>query len=106
MISLMKAEYIATMEASKEHIWLNNLTKKLGKKQKSNRLFSDSQSVIHLEKNSVFHQKTKHINKMYHFTRSLLEEQVHMDENLVDMFTKVVTVQKLEVCKASVGLRE
>jgi hypothetical protein len=39
----------------------------LGKKQENKRLYCDSESVIHLEKNSSFHSKTKNIHIKYHF---------------------------------------
>jgi hypothetical protein len=46
----------------------------LGKKQENNRLYCDSESAIHLAKNSTFHSKTKHIQLTYHFIRSVLED--------------------------------
>ena len=42
-------------EASKKMIWLQRFTEELGKKQENSRLYSDSQSSIHLAKNSSFH---------------------------------------------------
>lgn len=39
----------------------------LSKKQETIRLYSDSESVIHLAKNSAFHSRTKHIRIRYHF---------------------------------------
>ena len=73
-------------------------------------LYSDSQSAIHLAKNSAFHSRTKHIGIRYHFVRSLLEqglvklEKIHTSQNPADMLTKVVTVEKLRSCSASAGL--
>ena len=60
-LSTMEAEYVAATEASKEMIWLQRFMEELGKKQENSRLYSDSQSAIHLEKNSVFHSRNKHI---------------------------------------------
>jgi len=60
-LSTMEVEYVATIEASKEMIWLQRFLDELGKKQELGRLYSDRQSAIHLEKNSPFHSKTKHI---------------------------------------------
>lgn len=59
--STTEAEYIAITEASKEMIWLQSFLKELGKKQENSVLYSDSQSVIHLANNPVFHSRTKHI---------------------------------------------
>ena len=41
------------IEASKEMIWLQGLLAKMGFRQEKNVLHSDSQSVIHLPKNSA-----------------------------------------------------
>jgi len=60
-LSTTEAEYVAATEASKEMIWLQRFLDELGKKQELGRLHSDSQSAIHLAKNSAFHSKTKHI---------------------------------------------
>ena len=54
-LSTMEAEYVAATEASKEMIWLQRFMEELGKKQENSRLYSDSQSAIHLAKNSAFH---------------------------------------------------
>ena len=84
----------------------------LGKKQENSKFYSDSQSVIHLAKNSAFHSKTKHIQLRYHFIQSTLEdeqlkmEKIHSIQNPADMLTKGVTREKLSSCSVSVGLQE
>jgi hypothetical protein len=84
----------------------------LGKKQKNNWLYSDSQSAIHLAKKSAFHSKTKHIQLRYHFIQSTLEdgqlnlEKIHTSQNPADMLKKGVTREKLSSCSVSVGLQE
>lgn len=109
-LSTTEAEYVAVTEASKEMIWLQGLLDELGMRQKENVLHSDSQSAIHLAKNSAYHARTKHIGLRYHFIRSLLEDEVlKLEKNLgsrnpADMLTKTVTVDKLKLCATSVGL--
>ena len=91
-------------------IWLQLFLEELEHPQKDNYLFTDSQSSIHLPKNSALHSKTKHIQLRYHFIRSILEdgrlklEKIHTNENLADMLTKVVTREKLNSSSTSVGL--
>eukprot|EP00253_Pinus_taeda_P002566 PITA_02566 len=98
-------------EASKEMIWLQRFLDELGKKQKLGRLYSDSQSAIHLAKNSAFHFKTKHIKLKYHFIWSALEdgqlklEKIHTSQNPTDMLKKVVTREKLRICSVLIGLQ-
>jgi hypothetical protein len=111
-LSTTKAEYVAATEASKEMIWLQRFMEELGKKQENNKLYCDSQSAIHLAKNSAFHSKTKHIQLRYHFIRSTLEdgqlklEKIHTSQNPADMLTKGVTREKLSSCSVSVGLQD
>jgi hypothetical protein len=67
-------------------------------------LYCDSESAIHLAKNSTFHLRTKHIQLKYHFIRFILEyghlklEKIHTSQNPADMLTKVVTREKLSSC--------
>ena len=83
---------------------------KLRHPEKDNYFFIDSQSVIHLAKNSALHSKTKHIQLWYHFIQSVLEDgqlkldKIHTNVNLIDMFTKVVTREKLNSSSVLVGL--
>jgi hypothetical protein len=111
-LSTTEAEYVAVTEASKELIWLQGLLTELGFMQEKCALYSDSQSAIHLARNSAFHSRTKHIGLRYHFIRSLLEDEVltlikiQGSKNPADMLTKVVTIDKLKLCSTSVGLLE
>lgn len=66
-------------------------------------MYSDSQNAIHLEKNSTFSSRTKHIDLLYHFIISLLEDEVLTSKkiegsrNPKDMLTKAITFEKIEV---------
>ena len=83
----------------------------LGKKKENKRFYSDSQSSIHLAKNSSFHSNTKHIHLKYHFIRSVLDEEllkmekIHTSHNPADMLTKGVTREKLSSYLVVVGLQ-
>jgi len=63
--------------------------KELGKEQVSLSLHSDSQSVIDLAKNPVYHDKTKHVDVQYHFIRTFLKDgvlslvKIHTSQNPV-----------------------
>ncbi|RVW99369.1 Retrovirus-related Pol polyprotein from transposon TNT 1-94 [Vitis vinifera] len=109
-LSTTEAEYVATTEAEKEMIWLYGFLDELGKKQEMGILQSDSQSAIFLAKNSAFHSKSKHIQTKYHFIRYLVEdklvilEKICGSKNPANMLTKGVTIEKLKLCAASIGL--
>jgi len=111
-LSTAEVKYAAVTEAYKELIWLQGLLTELGSMQEKCALYSDSQSAIHLAKNSSFHLRTKHIGLHYHFIRSLLEDEVltlikiQGSKNPADMLTKVVTIDKLKLCLTSLGLLE
>ena len=68
-----EAEYVAISEAEKKTIWITGYLEELDKKQHENILYRDSQSVIQLVRNSVYHLKTKH-RRQCHFTRRLVED--------------------------------
>ena len=109
-LSTTEAEYVVATETEKEMIWLHGFLDELGKKQKMGILHSGSQSAIFLAKNSVFHSKSKHIQTKYHFIHYLVEdklvilEKICGSKNPTDMLTKSVTIEKLKLCAASVGL--
>ncbi|RVW72805.1 Retrovirus-related Pol polyprotein from transposon TNT 1-94 [Vitis vinifera] len=109
-LSTTEAEYVAATEVGKEMIWLHGFLDELGKKQEMDILHSDSQSAIFLAKNSTFHSKSKHIQTKYYFIRYLVEdklvilEKICGSKNPADMLTKGVTIEKLKLCVASIGL--
>ena len=67
-------------------------------------VFHDSQCVIDLATNRVYHSKTKHIDVKYHFVKKAIGEggvdliKVHTQKNCADMFTKPVLLEKLRWC--------
>ena len=103
-MSTTEAEYIATLEACKEAIWLARLLGNLGVSIEVPTLHCDSQSAIMLAKNLVFHAKTKHIDVKYHFIRDVLEDKhmelvkVHTDDNPTDLLTKGIAFELFAHC--------
>ena len=110
-MSTTEAEYIAMSEAGKEIEWLKGFLEEMGMKQDGCVLHSDSQSAVQLAKNPMFHYRTKHIKRRYHYTRSLVEDgslrlvKIVGSKNPADMLTKVVSSEKLGLCRTSIGLR-
>ena len=72
-LSITKAEYIAVTEACKETLWMKKLLQELSLKQEGYTVYCDSQSAIHLSKNSTYHSRSKHIDVRYHWIRDVLE---------------------------------
>ena len=107
-LSTIEAEFIAITEACKELLSLKKFLQELGLKQERYVLHCDSQSAIHLSKNSSFHSRSKHIDVRYHWIRDVLNdkllqlEKVHTYENTLDMLTK----DKHEKCRFLVRMVE
>ena len=109
ILSTTEAEYVAATEAGKEMIWLHGFLDELGKKQEMSILHSDRQSAIFLTKNSAFHSKSKHIQTKHYFIdlvedKLIILEKICGSKNLANMLTKGVTIEKLKLCAASIGL--
>ena len=75
-LSTAEAEYVAATEAVKEGIWLQGLLKELKLMNGVTTIYSDSQSAIHLCRNPVFHDRTKHVEVKYHFIRDKIAQKV------------------------------
>ena len=101
-LSTTEAEYISLTEAIKEGLWLKGFVTELGFNQEKVEIHCDSQSAIHLSKNSVFHERTKHIDVKLHFVRDVIAsnqvevKKISTDVNPADMLTKVIPVSKFE----------
>jgi hypothetical protein len=109
-LSTTEAEYMAISEACKEAIWLRGLYNELCGLKVCVTLFCDSQSAIHLSKDSMYHERTKHIDVKYHFTREVIAQgdikvvKISTLKNPADMWTKPVTLTKFETCSSLVGI--
>ncbi|GJZ99349.1 retrotransposon protein, putative, ty1-copia subclass [Tanacetum coccineum] len=101
-LSTTEAEYMALTEAVKESIWLKGLLIELGVNLRSVIVNCDNQSAIHLSRNAMFHERTKHINVRYHFIREIVESKeievakIGTKDNAADAFTKVVPGPKFK----------
>ncbi|GKE92292.1 hypothetical protein Tco_1573387 [Tanacetum coccineum] len=69
----VEAEYMALTEAVKEAIWLRGLLEELGVELNTVAVNCDNYGAIHLSRNHVFYERTKHIDVRYHFIREVLE---------------------------------
>ena len=64
----------------------------------------DNQSALHLAKNQVYHERSKHIDIRLHFVRDVIEskivgvEKVSTEDNPFDMMTKSLPRSKFRHC--------
>ena len=103
-LSTTEAEYIAITDVFKEAIWLQGILTEIQQLHGKTVVYSDSQSAIHLSKNPVHHERTKHVDVKYHFVREIISsgkieiKKVPTEDNPSDMGTKIVTAAKLSHC--------
>ena len=95
--SSSEAEYRAMASAASEITWLIQLLQDLGVYNlEPVLLHCDNMSAIHIAKNPVFHERTKHIEVDCHFTRDkVLEGLLQLtylptQNQLADVFTKAL----------------
>lgn len=112
-LSSCEAEFMAATAAACQAIWLQDLLHEVtGWNRESITLYVDNQSAIALTKNPVFHGRSKHINKRYHFIRECVEnEQVNVEhvsgeKQLADILTKPLARIKFAEMRRLVGVEE
>lgn len=100
MVSLAsaEAEYRAISKVVGELTWLVRLLSDFGVfVPYVVSVFCDNQAALHIAKNPVFHERTKHIEVDCHFIRTKLQEglialhHVPTASQLADVFTKPLT---------------
>lgn len=101
-LSTTEAEHMALAEAGKEAVWIKRLMNEMGFHQGAVEVFCDSQSAIALSMNAVFHERTKHVARKFHFIRDLIADglvkvtKIPTLYNPADILTKVLPVGKLQ----------
>ena len=98
-LSSTEAEYIALSAVAQEVIFQSQILDELIRDQhvKPSVIFEDNLGAIYLTKNSQISQRTKHIDVLHHFVRSMIENKtldmkfVKSRLNASDIMTKNVT---------------
>ncbi|KAE8210107.1 hypothetical protein CF319_g9440 [Tilletia indica] len=109
--STTEAEYIALAEAGREALWIRNFLGELGLEQKTaTPLYCDNDAATSIANNPAAFGKSKHFELKYHFTRHQVRQgrltvsRVGTDDNLADIFTKMLPRGKLEEARRRLGL--
>ena len=96
-LSSCEVEFMAGTEATRQAIWLQDLLSEVtGQQCEKVVIRIDNQSAIFLTRNPVFHGKSKHIHRRYHFIRECVEngqvevEYVQGDKQNADILNKAL----------------
>ena len=111
-LSSCEAEYIAACAAACQGVWLGRLLADLLKTEvKKVVLKIDNQSAIALSKNSVHHERSKHIDTRFHYIRDCVEsgmieiQHVCTEDQHVDILTKSLARMKFLEMRERIGVR-
>ena len=109
--SSCESEHRALAHCSCEAVWIRRLLEELRiLDDKSTYLFCDNQSSIKLSYNPVFHEKSKHFEIDFHYTRQKVEnntikvEFIPSQEQPADILTKSLGRIKFENCRDKLNL--
>ncbi|RVW24254.1 Retrovirus-related Pol polyprotein from transposon TNT 1-94 [Vitis vinifera] len=108
--SRKKAEYVATTEVGKEMIWLHGFLNELGKKQEMAFYIVTVKVQFSCQKFGFSFKVEAYTNKIPLYFVTFVEDKLVILEkicgykNPTDMLTKGVTIEKLKLCVASIGL--
>ena len=110
--SSCESKYRALAQCSTEAIWIRRLLGELKLlDNKPTHLYCDNQSSIKLSYNPVFHERSKHFEIDFHFTRQKVEENVikvefiPSQEQPADILTKPLRRTNFEDCRKRLHLR-
>ena len=102
-LSTAEAKYVVACSASCEAVWLQKLLSDIFDLElDATCIHCDNQSCMKLSENSVFHDKSKHIEIKYHYIRDMVHkgavnlQYVVMDEQIANVLTKPLSRVKFE----------
>lgn len=110
-LSSCEAEFVAATEAAKQAVWLQELLSEItGGETERVTIYVDNKSAISLTKNPVFHGRSKHIHRRYHFIRECVEngqvevEHVAGSRQKADILTKGLGRTKFQEMREFIGV--
>ena len=109
--SSAEAEYRAMRRLTDELVWLKAILGDLGQETKEPiTMHCDNQAAIHIANNSVFHERTKHVEVDCHKVRERIAEGVILPcytpsgDQLADIFTKAASSKVCDHIYGKLGL--
>ncbi|KAI5336535.1 hypothetical protein L3X38_015803 [Prunus dulcis] len=94
-LSTAEAEYVSAAEATSQAKWLRFVLEDFGEEQvEGTPILCDNTSAIAMAKNPIFHQKTRHISRKFHFIREAIQaKEIELiycktEDHIADILTK------------------
>ncbi|CAI8612138.1 unnamed protein product [Vicia faba] len=109
-LSSSEAEYIVESYATCQAIWIRYVFEEMKVKVKKPLVLQINKSAINLVKNSVLHEKSKHIEARVHFLREKINQgkfevrHCSSEAHLTDIFTKGLKIDKFLNLKKKLGI--
>ncbi|KAJ0533858.1 putative RNA-directed DNA polymerase [Helianthus annuus] len=110
--SSAEAEYRAMATTVSEILWIRWLHNELGAQQSNSTiLFCDNKAARHIANNTVFHERTKHVEMDCHFVRERVESKeilpMHIESanQIADLLTKPLGGPQLKILLDKLGIR-
>ncbi|GKE57032.1 hypothetical protein Tco_1496217, partial [Tanacetum coccineum] len=104
VMSSTEAEYIAAAEASTEAVWMTKFIDGLINVVPLNKrpmgMLCDSDPAIAITNDPRIMKGARHFQRKYHYIHEVIQERkiilkkVHTDDNIADLFTKPMSVNK------------
>jgi hypothetical protein len=111
--STCEAEYMVGATAACQGVWLSRLLGELQNEEpQAPRLLMDNKSAISLSKNTMFHERTKHIDTRYHMIRYYVEEgdleieYINTEAQLADLLMKALGRVRFQGLRSRFGVAE
>ncbi|XP_019086837.1 PREDICTED: uncharacterized protein LOC109127060 [Camelina sativa] len=109
--SSAEAEYRSMAKATCELLWINSLLEDLQVRLIDPIvMYCDNEAALHIAKNSVFHERTKHIERDCHVVRERVASgfmkvlHIGTEHQLADMLTKALTEKQFLYLLSKMGL--
>lgn len=109
--SSAEAEYRSMANATCELIWLNSMLEDLHVPLADTIvLYCDNEAALHIAKNSVYHERTKHFERDIHVVRErvamgfLKTLHINTEHQLADVLTKPLTALQFNYLLSKIGL--
>ncbi|CAL2238017.1 unnamed protein product [Prunus armeniaca] len=111
-LSTAEAEYISAAEATSQAKWLRFVLEDFGEEQiEGTQIMCDNTSAIAMAKNPVFHQKSRHINRKFHFIREAIQAKeielvyCRTEEQIADILTKALPKDRFAYLRELLGVK-